>query len=442
MKKFIYGMLALLGLILLAAWFFSTTIAAEKAKSFLISKGVKVTSLEVSSIWFDAITLSNLALGEAGNVTADALTLIRTGDAAYPYAIEADNLRIHGRVQDALVDLGGVEKLWQAEPFPDLPPAPIAFSLTTDLDVATDAEALARGLVSVATLEVTQGVLKTILINGDFNVTTEDGPRYLVPFTVDALRFVQSDAPILAPLAVKGTLRHDQLNGATMFDASLADEAKHFTAALAGQYDGKAEAGAATLTTPTLTLGKGALELVQFLPAYAADIATPPMQLVLAANLILAEGNWRELRANATFNDAPVAAILEEALGKNAHLEGKIQGRVPMIITPRGWRIDNAQMQNQGPMKLSLLGNNAAVLVSLLGKAGGNAQALQEVNVSALNLTANTTDDKGNMLLTGQVTGHNPLINRAVQLNLNITTNLTDLLRSMSGQVAKELGVP
>jgi hypothetical protein len=46
------------------------------------------------------------------------------------------------------------------------------------------------------------------------------------------------------------------------------------------------------------------------------------------------------------------------------------------------------------------------------------------------------------MLLTGQVTGHNPLINRAVQLNLNITTNLTDLLRSMSGQVAKELGVP
>jgi hypothetical protein len=440
MKKFIYGSLALLGLILLAAWFFATNIAAEKAKSFLASKGVKVTSLEVSSLWFDSITVANLALGEAGNVTADSLTLTRTGDAAYPYAIEADDLAIHGRAQGALVDLGGVEKLWQAEPFPASPPAPIAFSLATDLDVATDAKALAKGLVAVAKLEVVQGTQQTTIINGDFNITTEDGPRYLVPFTIDKLILAQSGEAIIAPLAVKGTLRHDQLNAATMLDASLADEAKHFTATLTGKYDGKAEAGAATLTTPTLKLGKGALELAQFLPTYAAEIATPPMKLALAANLTLAEGNWRELRGSATFSDAPVAAILEEALGKNAHLEGKIQGRVPMIITPEGWRIDNAQMQNQGPMKLSLLGNNAAALVSLLGKAGGNAQALQEVNVSALNFTANTTDDKGNLLLTGQVTGHNPLINRAVQLNLNITTNLKDLLRSMSGQIINEKG--
>ena len=140
---------------------------------------------------------------------------------------------------------------------------------------------------------------------------------------------------------------------------------------------------------------------------------------------------------NAKFDNAPVAKLLEKALGKGATLEGSIMGNIPITLTKDAWRINNARILNKGPMKLTMLGQAAGVvggLLDMLGKKGGDtARALQEVNVSTLDLTGNSTDNKGNMTLKGTVAGNNPVIGRGVQLNLNLTTNLRDLLRSMAG---------
>jgi hypothetical protein len=440
MKKLLLGLGIFLLLLAAASWFFATSIAENRARAYLAARDVPVASLTVRSLWFDAITLSDVALGQARNVTAASLTLSRTGDIAYPYAIEAEDLKINGRAQGGLMDLGGVEKLWQRDPFPADASTSLAFTVKGDAELELSDKGALRGLVAIAKATADQGEHQLTLVNLVMEPTTSPGPIYHVPFTLDTLTIASVGAPLIAPLAARGEAQFSAPEGKANVTAALADARQHFTATLAGHYALASGEGEVTLATPTLTLGNGALELASFLPTHAADLATPPMKLGLNARLILAQGGWETLSLNAAFSEAPVAAILEQALGKNARLEGQVEGSMPLTITRTGWQLDQARIRNQGPMRLSLLGGRAAALTSILGKAGTDARALQEINVSSLDAVASTVDANGTMQLTGRVVGHNPLLNRPVALNLNVTTNLKDLLRSMIGPVVNTHG--
>lgn len=437
MKKIFRIILILIVLALGAGWFFGTSIAEKQVRAYLKNAGVPIESLNVSSIWFNAVTLSNVKMGKDNNVSIDSVTLMRTGDKDYPYAMDASGLTIKARVDGEWVDLGGVEKLWQKQPFPANPAKPISIVIKTDADVKSDGAKAVSGLLDIANLVVIQKDLETKLVNTDVTIHTENGPRYKAPFTIDKLTVAQGGAEVVAPLTIKGEIiYHPQTTLADILARIDALDEK-MQAEVQAKYTVNAEQGTIHITTPTLQLGDGKLELSKLLPAAAADTPTPDMSLALKSLITLAKGDWQKMDVNAIFDNAPVAKLLEKALGKNAALDGQIMGNVPMTLTKQNWRINNAHIQNKGPMKLTLLGETASVvggLLDILGKKGGDtARALQEVNVSTLDLTGNSTDDKGNMALKGTIAGNNPTIGRGVQLNLNLTTNLRDLLRSMAG---------
>jgi hypothetical protein len=437
MKKILRILLVAIVLALGAGWFFGTSIAEKQVRAYLKSEGVPVTSLSVSSIWFDAVTLSNVKLGQDNNVTVESATLMRTGDKTYPYAIDASGLKLKARVDGDLVDLGGVEKLWQKQPFPTKPAKPIAIALHTDADVKGDGKQMVSGILEIATLTVSQQGLDTVVKSADVNIVTENGPSYKAPFVIDTLTVVQQGAEVVAPLKVKGEAIYQPKTSVADILARLNALDGAMEADIHANYAVKSEAGTIKINTPVLQLGEGKLELAKLLPQAAKDTPTPDMSLALKSIITLAKGDWQKMDVNADFDNAPVAKLFEKALGKGATLEGEIKGNVPITLTKDNWRINNAHMVNKGPMKLTMMGQAAGVvanMLDLLGKKGGDtARALQEVNVSTLDLTGNTTDAKGNMLIKGTIAGNNPAIGRPVQLNLNITTNLRDLLRSMAG---------
>ncbi|MBN8543752.1 MAG: YdbH domain-containing protein [Alphaproteobacteria bacterium] len=437
MKKIIRIILVLIILALGAGWFFGTSIAEKQVRAYLKGEGVPVESLSVSSIWFDSVTLSNVKMGKDTNVSIDSVTLMRTEDKTYPYAMDASGLALKARVDGELVDLGGVEKLWQKQSFPANPAKPISISIKTDADLKSDGAKAVSGLLDIAKLVVKQKDLETTLINTDVTIHTEHGPQYKAPFTIDELNVVQNGTEVVAPLTVKGEVIYNPQT--TLADVLARIDAldEKMQADVLAKYTVKAEQGTIQITTPELQLGEGKLELSKLLPSAAKDTPTPDMSLVLKSVITLAKGDWQKMDVNATFDNAPVAKLLEKALGKGATLEGQIKGNVPITLTKQNWRINSARIVNKGPMKLTMLGEAANVvggLLDMLGKKGGDtARALQEVNVSTLDLTGNSTDDKGNMTLKGTVAGNNPVIGRGVQLNLNLTTNLRDMLRSMAG---------
>ena len=440
MKKLLAGLGVLALLLVIAGWFFAARIAENRLRAYLLDHGVTVHSLHVARIWFDSVTLSDVALGEAKNVTARSLTLSRTGDAAYPYALRAEGLTVTGRAQGAVLDVGGVEKLWQKEPFPADAKTPTGFTLKGDADISFSRSAALRGDILITNASARQGEFQVRLTKLEVTPTTLPGPVYQLPFTLEQLTIISADAPVLAPLALQGNTQLDIPKAHADVTAALQDARKNFTATLAGSYALARDQGEVTLVTPTLRLGKDALDLATLLPAHAADIVTPDMKLALNARLQLAQGDWEKLAVTAVFSDAPVASILAQALGKGATLTGLLEGKVPLTVTKAGWQLEAARITNQGPMKLSLLGSKAATLTDLLGKAGTDMRALHEINVSKLDAVASTIDAKGTTTLTGTVLGHNPLLNRPVQLNLNLTTNLNDLLRSMTDPVVNTKG--
>lgn len=438
MKKIIKIILVLLVLGGLSGWFFGKSIAEDQIKAYLAKKDVPVESLSVSAIWFDSVTLDDVKMGKDGNVEIDSATLIRTGEKEYPYAMDASGLKLKARADGNLIDLGGVEKLWQKQAFPTNPAKPISLAIETDADLKSDGGKKVEGLIEIAKLTITQKGTDTNVKDADIDIKTFAGPVYKAPFTIDELAISQQNTQVVAPLKLKGeaiyTLQSSLANLAANIEALKGD----MKADVKANYNVKGEAGTINVVTPTLDLGDGKLELAKLLPSAAKDTPTPDMVLALNSVITLAKGDWTKMDVDAKFDKAPVAKLLEKALGKGATLDGQIQGVVPITLTKDNWRINNARIQNNGPMKLTMLGQAAGVvgnLLDMLGKKGGDtARALQEVNVSQLDLTGNSTDDKGNMTLKGTIAGSNPVIGRGVQLNLNLTTNLRDLLRSMAGE--------
>lgn len=440
MKKLLKILLVLLLLVGGAAWFFGKSIAEKQVRAYLESQGVPVASLSVSGIWFNSVTISNVKMGKDNNVDIGSATLISTGDSEYPYAMDASSLKIKARVDGNLVDLGGVEKLWQKEPFPAKPAKPIAIDITTDADLKSDGGKGVKGLIEVANLIVTQQDTQMTLKSGDFTIATNAGPSYHVPFTIKELAVLQAGEQVIAPLKLKGTADYALASSVADVSANITALSDALKADVKANYTVKAEQGTIKITTPELELGSGKLELAKLLPQAAKETPTPDMALTLNTVVSLSKGDWNKVDVDAKFDRAPVASLLESALGKGAKLDGELKGTVPITLTKNSWRINNARILNKGPMKLTMLGEAGAAvgnLLDMLGKKGGDtARALQEVNVSQLDLTGNSTDDKGNLLIKGVIAGSNPALGRGVQLNLNLTTNLRDLLRSMAGDAS------
>lgn len=438
MKKIIKIVLVLLILAGLGGWFFGKSIAEDQVKAYLAGKDVPVESLSVSGIWFDSVTLDNVKMGKDGNVEIDSATLIRTGDKEYPYAMDASGLKLKARADGNLIDLGGVEKLWQKQAFPANPAKPISLAIETDADLKSDGGKKVQGLIEVAKLTVSQKGTDTHLKNADIEIKSFAGPVYKAPFTIEELTVAQKGTNVVAPLKLKGEAIYTLQSSVADLVANITALSGDMKADVKANYNVKGEAGTIKVVTPQLGLGEGKLELAELLPSAAKDTPTPDMLLALSSVITLAKGDWTKMDVNAKFDEAPVAKLLEKALGKGAKLDGQIQGVVPITLTKDNWRINNARVQNNGAMKLTMLGEAAGMLgnvLDMLGKKGGDtARALQEVNVTTLDLNGNSTDDKGNMALKGVIAGNNPVIGRGVQLNLNLTTNLRDLLRSMAGE--------
>jgi|GEM_PF-4187782 len=437
MKKIIKIILVLIVLVLAGVWFFGTSIAEKQVRAYLEGEGVPVASLSVSSVWFDTVTISDVKMGKDHNVKIASATLIRTGNKDYPYAMDASGIDLKARVDGNLVDLGGVEKLWQKQPFPAKPGKPIGIALVADVDVKSDGGKGVEGVVDIAKLTIAQKDTETVVKNGNVNIKTQTGPRYIAPFTIDELTVAQNGSEVVAPLKLKGEAIYTLASSVADIVANITALSGDMKADVTANYTVKEEQGTIKIVTPMLELGEGKLELAKLLPQAAQDTPTPQMALALNTVVSLAKGDWNKVDVNAKFDRAPVAKLLEKALGSGANLTGELMGNVPITLTKDSWRINNARVLNKGPMKLTLLGDKADVvggLLNMLGKKGAEtAKALQEVNVSQLDLTGNSTDNKGNMTLKGIVAGNNPVIGRGVQLNLNLTTNLRDLLRSMAG---------
>lgn len=144
---------------------------------------------------------------------------------------------------------------------------------------------------------------------------------------------------------------------------------------------------------------------------------------------------WRAREAKVTL-DIPtmqLAPLLAGALGEGTLVEGLMGGTIPVQVTEKGWRIDEAAMKNIGGLHVAITpGSPSAQALSSHPQADTVLGALSNFQVDSMALTLKSTDDHGGVLLNWRFVGNNPdfMGGKKVDFTLAVTANLEDILRS------------
>lgn len=434
------GILAALGIIIGVACYFLADIAQSQITHMLQQKNVPVASFTVSSVTPTSVTLSNVALGEKNALVAKSITLVYRGGTSLEslrLRIVTEGLQLQGKHYANAVRIGGVERLWEPSGI-EAGALKTRFSLQGDTDITVSADQYADGEITFKQLTLEQKELKVIATNGEIRPRV-DAQEVQVRYEIANVVAMQKSEAILAPLHVKGDAEMVVSNGEVKHHTTLHAVDLPFQAEIKGMHIISTQAGTATLSVPETAFEPAGLTFAALAPSAAKGVTTPPLKVKLASDVSYKAGGEMTLRGVLDVLGMPVGNIIASALGKGASMEGAIAGTVPFEWRgENNWRLKNAALANAGPMKLTLLpvpaevGGLVNALTAVLSKQNAPQGALNEVNVSKFTLSANSTDGQGNLLLKGAVEGFNPLLKRPVNLNLNLTTNLRDLLRSAS----------
>jgi hypothetical protein len=366
--------------------------------SELKKRNIPVQSLRVDNFSKTHVTLSNIALGNNGEVKAARadITLQWTGTSPTVIDTALQHAEVNATLDSNGITLGGVETLWNTAP-----------------------------------QQQATGTVRKLALSGDLHVHFAPPGELRLTFKNDLLTLTQHEKPILLPINVSGTLQGDianQLNA----DLTFASEKNELQGKANGSYIIATQQGDFHWQTEPVAFAPAAIEFANLSPLYAADFKTFPITLVSSGTVRIRNNDWV---ATPSLNivEMPLANVLASALGEGTIVEGLIGGTIPIRITPKGWRIEPANMDNIGGLHIAITpGSASAQALSSHPQAPLVLGALSNFQVANMALKVNSTDNHGGVSLNWHFVGSNPdfMGGKKVDFTLAVNANLEDIVRS------------
>lgn len=427
-----------------ALWYGLNAFATDEARRFLAARDIPVERLTITSLTTKQIVLSDVAIGEGSAVKAQKVTITRlsgTDVNTMQLRVEGSGIDIRAKNTRNGWSFGGVERL-----FPRNERSASAKQITEASlhlsGVTLDAQGSLAGDIA-GTLNASNFIYKNENDLLELNKLTmkpalnAQRGSVAVPFSVGSASFSGKDGMVFTPLALTGTMNYALASNQLKGNFSGRDGTKRF--AMNGTIDHNLVSGTGVVKIKTndIALGESAdrLKLSQLLPTMDTSKPTPSMRGQLTSTITLGKDGYESVDGMLEVFSLESGALLSDALSGHGTLDGLLKAKLPFTITPKGWMIKNGDVINDGPMKLEMIKQKEAQVISgiagLLGKNVPNG-ALDAVNISSLNLQAMSTDDQGEMVLKGKLQGNNPMLKRDVIININLSTNLMDMLKSLS----------
>ena len=438
-----------------AAAYFIADIAEAEIHALLNEKGVPYHSIEVGGVSPTSITLENIVLGQDKEVTADSITI------AYRGGTDLDSLRVNVDVENLGVvaqqhakgwSIGGVEALWQPAGAA-LGPALATIQLqNTAMDITGNKAPEFSGEVMIGSLSFQQPKALVADVKNAKLTPALAGKQFTLGYDIASLTTVMKDGAspkqITAPLAIKGMAKHMLGADELAHNSTITALKKAFSLAVKGTHRIAAGSGNAKVSLPDTDFAPNGLTFAALSPGYAAGVDTPDMRIAADVKAQYGRSAAPTLNGVLDIPRMPMIDIMAKSLGRGATMEGTLKANVPFTFrSAKNWRVENATIVNEGPVSLTLLPvkKEAARAISAIVAAVTKKPELAQVgepnkiNVRTLDLVLQSTNNQGGLRVSGAVAGDNPMFRNDVSMQVNFTTNLVDMLRSMGSAALKKL---
>lgn len=449
-KKIIITIALLLFVAALVVFFGLRSFAADEARKFLAEKGVPVQSLTLESLTPNTITLRDVVLGEDDNFKAKNLVITRLSGASLQTAriqVQADGIHLQAAHNGKGWLMGGVENLWQ-KPTSQKETGENAkqarFSLKNGtINMEGSLQADVQGVLTAQALHYAAKGMDAQITNLTVKPKMANQSRLRVPFTIQKIEARNEQGLLVAPLQANGTIYHTLGQQALSGDVVGEDLNKKIKLSGTIKHALDKSAGTVQYRTNAVPFGESGarLQLKELLPILAQSLPTPTLDFKTTGLLHYSGSGLETLDGKLLFNNLNAGTALAKALPGYGTLQGQLKGNIPFHLTPNSWHIKNGEISNQGAMKMAAIkGKKAEKIKSLASGIAGlfgkkvKIAAFDGVNISKLALGLNSLNDKGDLAVKGGLSGHNPLLKRPVNLNVDFNTNIKDLLGKFSGK--------
>lgn len=410
LRRIFVCLLLLLLVVLVIAISGRNYVLERTVKHYLNARHIPVQSLRVETLSPTHILLRDVALGEAGEMKAASadITPQWQGSSLMGANITVQSAQVKAVLFSGGIALGGVERAW-----------------------------------GVAALPPESAVPTTLNIDGNFAL--HYGMDGTLEATLDAVKFTASreGKALLLPLTFRGDVR-GALKDTLMLDLAFTGAQEKLHGTVRGQIAPGKQSGTLAWKTDPLRFAADQVQFAEMSPLFAENLATIPVTLSSSGTLVLNQGTW-EVNPTLTLEQLPLAGVFASVLGEGATVEGLIGGAVPLKVNEKGWRIDAAQLKNQGALHVAVApGSPSAQALSNQPQAQIVLGALSNFQVATMTLDVGSRDAHGGIAMQWHFLGRNPdfFRGRPVDFTLAVTANLEDMLKGAAAAKAPMQQVP
>ena len=383
-------------------WILRASVAERAVIAALQQKQIPVQSLQVEMLTKNHIVLRDMVLGNSGEVKVAHADIVLDWHGANVAAITMDikQADITVTMGSYGLKIGGIEQAWQAKNA--APNAAAKLSPETQIKFSGDVK------INYAML----GKIQIELLQDEFQIS-------------------QQQRAMLLPLIVNGIIEGDLTKTITV-KTTFASAKNELRGEMNGSYQPVEKSGKFTWKTQAIDFAVDGITFAQLAPTVAAEMKTFPMQAASSGTIILSKDHW-VVTPTITLVKMPLANVLASALGEGTTVDGIIGGAVPLRVTPQGWTIQPARMNNIGGLHIAVQpGSASAAALSSHPQANIVQAALANFQVEKMTLDLSSTDNQGGVVMQWHFLGHNPdlLGGKKVDFTLAVNANLEDMLKA------------
>ena len=396
----IIGLLLLMGII--GLWLLRSSVAERTVIAVLQQQQIPVQSLHVKTLTKNHIVLSDVAMGEHGEIKAAHADILLhwQGANVAAFTVDIQGADITTTMGAGGLKIGGVERAWSVK----------------------NAAAIAAAKPTAETEVQFAGDVKINYgMNGDIRIE----------LLQNNVQLSQQEKAMLLPLNVSGIIEGN-LAKSIEVKTTFASAKSELSGEFSGSYEPLKKAGKFTWKTQAMNLAPDGITFAQLSPFFAAEAKTFPLQAASRGTIILSKDGW-VATPTITLVKMPLANLLASALGEGTSVDGIIGGMLPIEVTPDGWIIKPATMNNIGGLHIVVKpGSAGAAALSSHPQANIVQAALANFQVEQMTLNLASSDHHGGIKMQWHFLGSNPdlLGGKKVDFTLAVTAHLEDMLKA------------
>jgi hypothetical protein len=435
------------------AAYFLLDIVESELHGFLEEKSVPVHSAEVTGITPTSVTIENIVLGAQKELTIARATVAYRGGTdlrSLRLNLDVENLALRAKQYANGIAVGGVERLWQPTNKALGPQLATIRLEDTDIDITGSQAPEADGELDIGALFYEQpGTMRIEATDVELEPELE-GDALTLDYDIAALvaTMIEKGAAkqVHAPLSIEGMLTHTLGDENVHHQSTIAALKNALRVGIKGVHRIGANNGEATLTLPHTDFSPSGLSFAALSPGYASGVVTPDMRIAADINARYEKGQAPRLKGVLDIPRMPMVALMAKALGRGATMEGTLKANVPFtFISNKNWRIEQGRIANEGDVALTLLpvkkeaAKAISSIVAAVTKKPELAQVAEpnKVHVRTLDLRLQSTNNQGELRVTGTLAGDSPLFRNDVSMQIDFSTNLEKMLQSMGAQALR-----